>query len=130
MATSTAAAAKPQRAPNHLGTKGKSLWHSIVTEYDLGPDDLRILEDACREADLIQRMDERIGEPTFRFEVKGSTNQTRTNPLIQEVRQHRTVLARLLGSLRLRELDGDTTGTPAAPASAREEAAVRWRLDA
>jgi hypothetical protein len=44
------------RAPAGLGRSGRTLWRSVAGDYDLRPDELRILADACATADLIDRM--------------------------------------------------------------------------
>ena len=48
------------RMPTKLGASGKALWSSIIPAYDLRPDELRILIDACREADLIARLQDAL----------------------------------------------------------------------
>lgn len=101
------------RAPKNLGFHGKALWTSIIPTYELRPDEHRILIDACREADLIGRLeDELVNAPLM---VKGSQGQLVASPLVSEVRQHRAVLAGLLSKLKI----------PDSPAgSARKRAVV------
>ena len=58
--------------------------------------------------------------------VKGSTGQTRTHPAINEVRQHRLALGRLLGQLALPDLDGRAIPKPSSLRAAHA-ARSRWR---
>ena len=107
-------------APADLGHAGVQLWANIAGgQYTLRPDERRILEDACREADLIDDLgSEAKGQPKL---VKGSQGQQVINPLISELRQHRATFASLMGKLKLP--DGE-----AAPRSvqARGAAQSRW----
>lgn len=120
MTTTTAA----PKTPVHLATKGRALWRDVTAEYDLRPDELRVLEDACREADLIERLEDTIRNLPG-LVTRGSTGQTVAHPLIQEIRQHRVALRGLLAHLRL-EADGDVGAAPA-PGSAQDRAGERWR---
>ena len=43
------------RAPAGLGAAGRRLWRDVTAEFDPRGDELRILEEACREVDLIVR---------------------------------------------------------------------------
>ncbi|UJL26833.1 MULTISPECIES: hypothetical protein [Mycolicibacterium] len=47
------------RMPKGLGYQGQKLWKSITEEFDLDsePDKLRILYDACKMADAVDRLD-------------------------------------------------------------------------
>lgn len=92
-----------ERAPRGLGTGGKRLWQAITGKYELRPDELRTLEDSCRECDLIDQMEaEQKGQPKT---AKGSMGQTVAAPLISEMRQHRATLTVMLRSLKLPEVD-------------------------
>jgi hypothetical protein len=113
--------------PSHLGPEGEALW-SAVTELhtDLGPDTVRTLVDACREADLVQRLEEELrGEPLM---VRGSQGQLVASPLVSEVRQHRSVLSALLKALKLPQTAGDAKRAEQ-DASEKARAAVRARWD-
>ena len=109
-------------APSKLGAKAKRLWTEITGSYELRVDELRILEDACREIDIVERL-----EDEFRTEdtmVKGSMGQLVASPLLQELRQHRAVLARLLGMLKLPDEDG--RAQESVSNAARKAANARW----
>ena len=55
----------------------------------------RVLEDAARVADLIERMQEEL-DADAPFVMKGSMGQPTASPLVSEIRQHRGTLT-LLG---------------------------------
>jgi hypothetical protein len=77
---------KHLRAPSGLGKGGRRLWRAIANPgtYELRPDEVRVLEDACREVDLIDRLEDALaGEP---LTVAGSQGQIVVHPLIVEVR--------------------------------------------
>lgn len=106
------------KAPVGLLAGGKRLWVDTVGSWTLRVDELRVLEDACREADLIDQMQRKLRPATLM--VKGSQGQDVVNPLVSEVRQHRAVLRGLLGQLRLTD-DAASRST-----AARAAANARW----
>lgn len=111
--------------PDGLGSAGAALWSSIVPAYDLRPDEMRLLLDACREADIVQRLEDGLSESDLM--VTGSQGQRVINPLVQEVRQHRTVLATLLKALKLPDSPaGAKQKANAASEAARAAARARW----
>jgi hypothetical protein len=111
--------------PEGLGLRAARLWDDIVEAQELRTDELRVLEDACREVDLIERMHAELqGAPLV---VKGSMGQDVANPLVQELRQHRALVARLLGSLKLSDEDGEEYDARARSAQARKAAVARWQ---
>ncbi|MCX4541455.1 hypothetical protein [Streptomyces sp. NBC_01565] len=111
--------------PDGLGPRAVRLWVDIVEDQELRTDELRVLEDACREVDLIERMHAELqGAPLV---VKGSMGQDVANPLVQELRQHRALVARLLGSLKLSDDDSEVHDARARSSQARKAALTRWR---
>lgn len=111
--------------PAGLGVRAAQLWQDIVEEQELRTDELRVLEDACREVDLIERMHAELqGAPLV---VKGSMGQDVANPLVQELRQHRALVARLLGSLKLSDDEDQGRDAQARSSQARKAALTRWR---
>jgi hypothetical protein len=119
--------------PADLGKAGAKLWREIITTgaYDLRPDELRILEDACREADLIDEME--VARRELPYMVKGSQGQDVINPIISELRQHRATLTSMLAKLKLPDDAEDDVGgrdmDPRATA-ARKAANARWNKSA
>jgi hypothetical protein len=109
--------------PINLGTKSKRLWSDVMGKYELRFDERRLLEDACREIDIIERLEvEFRGADTM---VKGSMGQLVASPLLQELRQHRAVVARLLGQLKLPDEDAERAPESASD-KARRAANTRW----
>jgi len=108
-------------APTGISAAGEALWRAIEDTYELRADELRVLEDACREADLIDTLN--IEASVADLVVRGSQGQPVINPLISELRQHRSTLAALLRQLKLPE-EGDTA--EARSTSARAAANARW----
>lgn len=123
----------PSHAPKNLGKEAKKLWKGVTETFDLSATELRILEDACREVDLIEKLEEALWDPANPqpLTVRGSQGQPVANPLIQEIRQHRQVVKTLLGALKLpEEPAADQSGSGNRSTSAREAAMARWRKGA
>jgi hypothetical protein len=111
--------------PPSLGKRGRALWDSIVPKYDLRPDELCTLEDACREADLIERLHAELAEAELT--TKGSMGQEVASPYVSEIRQHRTVLTNLLKTLKLPDSAAGAARKRAQVSdAARAAARVRW----
>lgn len=111
--------------PEGLGPQGLCLWEEIAGTFVLRVDELRVLGDACREVDLIERMHAELQDA--RLVVKGSMGQDVANPLVQELRQHRSLVARLLAVLKLPDEDGQEEHDARARSSqARKAALTRW----
>ncbi|MBY6708472.1 hypothetical protein HQ308_16855 [Rhodococcus sp. BP-241] len=106
--------------PADLEASGARMWEEIAGTYMLRPDELRVLEDSCREADLIE--DLRSESRGAQMVVKGSMGQPVINPLISELRQHRACLAGLLRQLKLPDEDAPASTNPA-----RKAAHARWK---
>lgn len=114
------------RMPANLSTEGRQLWQSVTRAHqELGPDAVRLLMDACREADLVQRLEEEQRDQPLM--VRGSQGQLVASPLISEVRQHRAVLAGLLKALKLPQTAGEAKrAEDEASEKARAAARARW----
>jgi len=114
-------------APRSLDAAGKKLWQDITAEYELRPDEYRVLEDACKQADLVDFIsDAQRKEPLL---IEGSQGQMVLNPLVSELRQHRTTLSNLLTKLKLPDLSsgGEDTGGGDAPKPAANDRATKAR---
>lgn len=110
-------------APQKLSRAGRKFWTDITEKYELRTDELRILEDACREMDLIDRLEGELeGAKAI---VHGSQGQPVINPLISEQRQHRATLAALLRQLKLPDENG-LSEEENRSAQARAAANARW----
>lgn len=111
-------------APAGLAAGGRTLWRAVVKVGPLRGDRVRVLEDACREADLIDELVAELkGAPKL---VMGSMRQQVANPLISEVRQHRAVLSGLLRALDLPESDPGAGDAMKAREAAMALNRVRW----
>lgn len=115
-----------KKTPAHMGTSGRKLWRDVTGTYDLRPDELRILEDACREMDVIDYLEEQRRDDGFRLMVRGSQGQEVIHPVFSELRQHRSALRQLLGQLKLPDEAGEETRST----QARDAANARWRRGA
>jgi hypothetical protein len=112
----------PLKKPTGLGPDGADLWKQVTDDHELRPDEMRVLEDAAREADIIALMETERCKPSFSLVVRGSMGQDVINPLISELRQHRSTLAALLRQLKLTDESGVSTRS----AGARAAANARW----
>lgn len=113
------------KTPTNLGKRGKALWSSIAPVYELRPDELCTLEDACREADLIERLHAELA--VAELTTKGSMGQEVASPYVSEIRQHRTVLANLLKTLKIPDSPAGAARKHAQVSdAARSAARARW----
>lgn len=88
-----------RKAPAGLRAKGKRLWAEVTSGYQLRHDELDVLEDVCREADLIDKIEHELGSADLM--TTGSMGQMVVNPLIAEARQHRATKMSLWKRLAL-----------------------------
>lgn len=113
-------------APKGLKAKAKRVWDQTTKDFELRADELRVLEDACREIDLIERMETALSSAELL--VRGSQGQSVANPLVQELRQHRATVARLFSQLKLSDTGDAGAGEGGQrSATARDAANARWR---
>lgn len=114
-----------KKPPVGLGVAGTELWNDIAGGFDLRPDELRVLEHACREEDLIASMDAELHTDIAvgAWSTKGSAGQDVAHPLLGEIRQHRTLSARLMAQLKLPDEGG---GAQSRSSAARAMANARW----
>ncbi len=115
------------RAPAGLQTAGRRLWRDVLADVEMRPDELAVLEAACRHLDLLVALERVLDEhgPT----TKGSTGQTRVHPVVAELRQGRLALGKLLGQLGVQDAPGERfdLSDPAQRSSrARRAALSRW----
>lgn len=90
------------KAPHGLRSRGRRHWRELHAVYDFSeaPERLFLLEDACRVADLIDRLQEVVSDAND-LQVRGSQGQPLSMPELAELRQYRTLLAQLLKALAL-----------------------------
>ncbi|WUC42286.1 hypothetical protein OG692_10405 [Streptomyces cellulosae] len=111
-----------QPAPEGLLERGLRLWNDTLDGMDADPDELVLLEEACRLVDEIDQMVAALGEsgPV----VKGSRNQPAANPLIREIRGHRLTLTRVLRQLGAARPGDEEPGERLTPSERGRRAAV------
>lgn len=104
-----------------MGESGARLWESVVVQYDLDVHEELLLLQACRTADLLDRLARRAdGAELTVINAKG---EQVTAPWITEHRQQSIVLARLLASMRMPS--GEEDGRPQRRGAARGSYGVR-----
>lgn len=112
-----------RRAPAKLGAKAAKFWRDTTKNYELSAHEALILEGACRELDIIDRLDAELEGANLI--VTGSQGQEIANPLLGEVRMHRAAFATFIRQLDLPEVEDDK---PMSPRSRQAQAAAnaRW----
>jgi hypothetical protein len=115
----------PLPQPSGLGKRAGSLWDGITKDYKLRIDEIAILEHACREIDIIDRMEEyQRGGDLIGF---GSQGQPVAAPMLAELRQHRALFASLMTKLHLPDDDSGTIRRESRTSEqARKAANARW----
>ena len=121
-------ATRAPQAPAKLGAKAKKIWTDTVKKYDLRTDELRLLEDACREVDTVERLQKDIDAKDFKLRAKGSMGQPVIAPELDAIVKHRAAYQRAMLSLKLPE-DEDKAAEQRST-SARDAANARWRKGA
>ncbi|MGW4325440.1 hypothetical protein ACWEKR_06065 [Nocardia sp. NPDC004573] len=116
-------ASKPA-APKGLRPGGRKLWSDIVGQWDLRPDELRVLREAAREVDLIDKLEAVLNKGSLM--IPGSMGQMVVHPMVTELRQHRATLAALLRQLKLPDADGGEAEKESRSTAARAAANARW----
>lgn len=87
------------KAPTGLKPRSRKLWKTVTADYQLRADELDVLEDICREMDLIDALE--IAMKNAPYTVRGSQGQEVINPLVAELRQHRATKKSLWSLLKL-----------------------------
>lgn len=107
--------------PDGLDASGERLWESVASEYDLDVHEQLLLLQACRTADLLDRL--ALQASRAPLTVENAKGDKVANPLLTEQRQQSLVLARLLASLRMPS--GEEEGRPQRRGAARGSYGVR-----
>jgi hypothetical protein len=112
--------------PAGLSGNALLLWTDTTDKYELETHELLILEDACRERALIERLQGDI-DALDDLMTLGSMGQSVINETVKEVRQHRAKYESCIKALKLPSEDA-----PAGNRStqARDAAKARWRRPA
>lgn len=115
------------RAPSGLKATGKRLWAQVTNGLTFRPDELAILDQACRVADQVAALERVLAKS--KSMIPGSTGQQVLHPAIAELRLQRSTLSTLLARLDIPEADGDLSEWDGLTASQRARRAARARWD-
>lgn len=110
--------------PAYLRSKGTQVWKSVTSNYVLRDDEKVLLEQICREADLIQELTSELRK--LPLMMTGSMGQDVVNPLLMEIRHHRALLADLHKKLALPELEAPSVTPDITPNQNRSAAMSKW----
>ena len=111
-----------QQPPDGLRARGLRLWESTTADMVLDPDELVLLEEACRVADEIDTLWAALGEQGPL--TKGSRGQQVASPLLREIRGHRLVLSRILRQLGATNPGDEESGERLSPSERGRKAAI------
>lgn len=117
-----------EKCPPKLGA-GAKVWRSLVSEYQFRADELQILEDACREIDLVAQLDKALAAGDML--TAGSMGQPVVNPLVKEIGNHRLIVKQLFAQLKIP--DGEAASAASRSANSdkgRAVALARWNRSA
>lgn len=89
---------KPPTAPAGLRKSGRALWRAVMVEFELSEHEHLLLLNACRTADLCDRLEVTLTDDGPMAE---SSQGIRVHPAAAELRQQRITLARLLAALNV-----------------------------
>lgn len=93
------------RPPARLGRGGRALWRAVVEDFDLNQNERMLLDQACRTADLIDKLQAQLEADGL---MRKTSQGERVHPAAVELRQQRITLARLFVALELpRGMEGD-----------------------
>lgn len=109
--------------PTGLKTRGQQIWTEIhqVFDFSEAPDKQIILEEACRTADVVKRL-QTVVDKASGLRVNGSQGQPVAMPEIPELRQYRALLTSLMKALALPDEDEGWSRSKLGKAGA----AARW----
>jgi hypothetical protein len=115
------------RTPKGFKAPGRALWRQIHAEYDFEgcPEKLVVLENACRTADVVERLQAAV-DSTTDLRVRGSQGQPVAIPELGELRQYRAQLASLLKALDVVDEAEVGTGKMTRSQLGRLGAQARW----
>lgn len=122
------AVAEPQipRAPAGLKARGRRFWRQVlvVDDIELTSSELLLLEEVCRTLDTLDVLNKSLVADGPK--VEGSKGQPVAHPALNELRQQRIVLGRILSQLALPDEVGAALPS-LTEARARRAAESRWR---
>ena len=95
------------KPPSNLLARGKRLFESVVGEFALAEHELSVLEEAARTLDTVTRLERILAKEGL---IVASPQGSKAHPALVEIRQQRTVFARLVASLRIPLSDAQEAG--------------------
>lgn len=108
------------KCPKGLGPAGRALWRAVTDAIDLAPGADRVLLQACRLADQLDRLEDAAAAvPPV---TTGSAGQDRVHPLYEEIRRHSDLLSKLVAQLQ----PAPATSSPSMSEIGSALAARRW----
>lgn len=113
----------PSRTPTGLKAAGRSLWQSVVGDFDLDRHEELLLLQACRCADRLDQMARALDQAPLT--VTNARGDEVPHPLLTESRQQSLTLARLLASLRLPSGENEQVTRPQRRGAARASYGIR-----
>lgn len=121
MTTESAPEGLPNRlAPSGLISRAGEFWERIQAEFEPSDAETELLVEVVQTITEIDSL--KAALTADGVSVQGSMGQKRVHPAVNEIRQHRMSLARLLKQLDLSEEEPETEATKAA----RRAAQARW----
>lgn len=122
--------AKRPAPPPALGAKGTALWKEIAWKYELRPDELSNLEDACLAKDVMDDLWKDMAATPLK--TKGSQGQDVINPTFPEWRQYSMLAKSHLAALKIPDeapgIKGVVKQTPATAHKSRAAARAAWGI--
>lgn len=94
------------KAPAGLGAAGRAFWREITGTYGLDPHERRLLHEAARTVDELDRVRKAL-EQAPSLIAKGSMGQAVEHPLLGTLRQHRATLDKLIVRMSLPDGQGN-----------------------
>lgn len=113
--------------PTKLGPKARKFWRETVGNYDLSAHEALLLESACREIDIVERLQKELDGADL--VVPGSMGQDTAHPLLMEVRMHRASFAAIIKQLDLPDVEEEKSVSPRSR-QAQAAANARWSRSA
>lgn len=110
-------------APTKLGAKARKFWRETVANYEVSAHEALLLEAACREIDIVERLQKELDGANL--VVPGSMGQDTAHPLLMEVRMHRAAFAALIKQLALPDVEDEKPSSPRSR-QAQKAAEARW----
>ena len=135
----------PTLPPESLGAGGQALWHGIADSFELMPEQLVQLEEACRAKDRLDKLDRVLrGDAdvwtSIACDYEGTPISLNVAPALTQANATANLLKQLLAALRLPDEEGrrpqyrgargaqapSKPGGAAKSGSAADRASSRW----